>query len=175
MKLNLGCGTNILGGWENHDADVDITKPLPYPDNSVEAVFCEHCVEHVTPQDAWNFFEECLRVLQPNGVIRIAVPSVEKIEAMSTDAYEQAYFAKGFADSPTKKGVVKGIIFNHGHKSTWSQGVLESFLRAAGFKGVSGTLPGSSYYGLDGVEGHGKVIGDQFNMLETIVAEGLKD
>jgi len=38
-KLNLGCGGNILDGWENHDMDLDITKPLPYDGNSIDFIF----------------------------------------------------------------------------------------------------------------------------------------
>jgi predicted SAM-dependent methyltransferase len=61
-KLNLGCGGNILAGWENHDMDVDITKPLQYEDNSIDFIFIEHCVEHTTTPDAVRFFAECLRI-----------------------------------------------------------------------------------------------------------------
>jgi len=174
MKLNLGCGSNHLDGWSNHDADMDITLPLPVAVNTVEAIFCEHCCEHCTPQQVWNFFEECLRVLKPGGVVRIAVPSVEKIAKHSSPAYEQAYFSRGFADSPTRKGVVKGIIFNHGHQSTWSTGVLIAYLESVGFRDVVPVEVDASNHGLERVNGHGHVIGDDFNRLETIVVEAVK-
>ncbi len=39
LKLNFGCGSNKLPGWRNMDAEIDITKPLPFKDG--EAAFIE--------------------------------------------------------------------------------------------------------------------------------------
>lgn len=174
MKLNLGCGENRLEGWENHDADTDITKPLPWPAASADAVFAEHVVEHVTPQQAWNFFAECLRVLRPGGAIRIAVPAVDRIENFSTPDYERFCFERGFSEAPTRAAAVKAIVFGHGHQSTWSAPVLLSFLRAVGFADVKRVRIWESHHGMAEANGHGKVIGHAFNELETIVAEGAR-
>ncbi|NBW21092.1 MAG: methyltransferase domain-containing protein [Caulobacteraceae bacterium] len=76
MKLNLGCGGNILQGWENHDSDLDISKPLPHEDNSIDFIFAEHVCEHLTTPDVVRFFMEAYRILKDGGTIRIAVPSV---------------------------------------------------------------------------------------------------
>src|SRR5437868_928144 len=78
MKLNLGAGGNILAGWHNHDLDMDITKRLPFDDNTIDAIFIEHCLEHVHLHDAMRFLEEAHRVLVPGGMIRITVPSIVK-------------------------------------------------------------------------------------------------
>ncbi len=79
MKLNLGCGTNKLLDWQNHDADVDISKRLPFGDRTADFIFIEHCVEHIAYYEAIEFFKECHRVLAPGGTLRVVVPSVEKI------------------------------------------------------------------------------------------------
>jgi predicted SAM-dependent methyltransferase len=174
MKINLGCGSNFLAGWVNHDSDVDITKPLPFADSSADVIFAEHVAEHTTPQQAWNFFEECHRVLRPGGVVRIAVPSVERIAERSTPDYEQWVHRSGFCESPTQQSVIKAIVFHHGHQSAWSGGVLLAFLTGVGFKDAILTLPSESYHGLDGVNGHWRVIGEAFNDLETVTAEAVK-
>jgi predicted SAM-dependent methyltransferase len=62
-KLHLGCGDNHLEGWQNHDRDVDLTKPLPYESNSVKAIFTEHVIEHLTTHEAVNFIKECYSCL----------------------------------------------------------------------------------------------------------------
>ena len=79
IKLNFGCGSNRLPGWENHDAEVDIASPLPFPDSHAHFIFAEHCVEHIDYYAALAFFKECRRILKPGGVLRLAIPSIENV------------------------------------------------------------------------------------------------
>ena len=59
LKLNLGCGTNRLPGWENHDADVDLRKRLPWPDGSAKYILLEHVLEHFGCGVGYKILEEC--------------------------------------------------------------------------------------------------------------------
>jgi len=54
----------------------DIRRDLPFPDNSVEVIYCCHFLEHLKQQDAQSFMKECYRVLAPGGIIRIIVPDL---------------------------------------------------------------------------------------------------
>jgi predicted SAM-dependent methyltransferase len=167
-KLNLGCGGNILAGWENHDMDVDITKPLQYEDNSIDFIFIEHCVEHTTTPDAVRFFAECLRILNYEGTLRVAVPSADKIMDLADTGYLTWHGQSGFGDG-TKRGAVRSILLDHGHLSAWNHSILESCLFAAGFD------PDKIYScDISELEGHGKVIGDHNNKIETIIMEAVK-
>jgi predicted SAM-dependent methyltransferase len=167
-KLNLGCGGNILDGWENHDMDVDITKPLQYEDNSIDFIFIEHCVEHTTTPDAVRFFAECLRILNYEGTLRVAVPSADKIMDLADAGYLTWHGQSGFGDG-TKRGAVRSILLDHGHLSAWNHSILESCLFAAGFD------PDKIYScDISELEGHGKVIGDHNNKIETIIMEAIK-
>ena len=167
-KLNLGCGGNIIAGWENHDWDVDITKPLPYEDNSIDFIFIEHCVEHTTTPDAVRFFAECLRILKDEGTLRIAVPSADKIYDLADEPYLKWHGQSGFGDG-TRRRAVRSILLDHGHLSAWNHSILEACLFAAGFEE-------EKIYGCDlgELEGHGKVIGEHNNAIETIVMEAVK-
>jgi predicted SAM-dependent methyltransferase len=167
-KLNLGCGGNILDGWENHDADVDITKPLPCEDNSIDFIFAEHVVEHTTTPDAVRFFAECLRILKDEGTLRIAVPSCDKIYDLADEPYLKWHGQSGFGDG-TRRRAVRSILLDHGHLSAWNHSILEACLFAAGFEE-------EKIYGCDlgELEGHGKVIGEHNNAIETIVMEAVK-
>ncbi|RUU23682.1 methyltransferase domain-containing protein [Mesorhizobium sp. M7A.T.Ca.TU.009.01.3.2] len=173
VKLNFGCGTNRMEGWENFDEEVDITKQLPFIDGYADFIFAEHVVEHVDYRQALAFFAECHRVLKPGGVIRIAVPSLENIWKRGDQDYFN--FAHRWAPSADRRGAMHAIINAHGHKAIWTQGLLEACLFYAGFEDIAGAEPGKSEHAdLMAVEGHGRVIGDRFNWIETAVAEGCK-
>ena len=89
MKLNLGCGPRLfhLPGWVNIDKNpdcgpnllMDLTKNLPYENNSVDFIVTEHFLEHITRIQADFLMSECYRVLKVGGVIRINVPDLETL------------------------------------------------------------------------------------------------
>lgn len=172
LKLNLGCGTNRLPGWDNFDAEIDITKPLPFGDGEADFILAEHVVEHVIYHEALAFFRECRRVLKPSGVARIAVPSIEQVWRTGTEAYFQFVHQRGWAERADVRGAMGAILDCHGHKAPWSASLLETSLYLAGFEHIVHRDPGlSDHVELRGVEGHGRVIGDAFNVIETIVCE----
>lgn len=82
LRVNIGCGPNALPGWINLDAargeqiDVvwDLRRGLPFADESCAAVFGEHVIEHVPRESAEKLLRECLRALQPGGVLRVSTP-----------------------------------------------------------------------------------------------------
>lgn len=173
LKIQLGCGSNHLPGWENHDADIDITKPLPWPDNWVDFIFIEHCVEHVTHKQSYDFFVECMRVLKPGGVVRIAVPSVVQIHEKENDGYRNFIKRMGWGDGSKGCGV-KAIIFQHGHEAIWSRETLAAVLQSIGFTTCQLDVGESIRPQLQNVESHWKVIGIEFNNIDTIVVEAQK-
>jgi predicted SAM-dependent methyltransferase len=83
-KLNVGCGPNVKDGWVNIDLDpasnlqLDIRRPLPFPDRSCDFIYGEHVFEHLSyPGDAEQFLRECHRVLKSGGILSIGVPDLE--------------------------------------------------------------------------------------------------
>jgi SAM-dependent methyltransferase len=172
-KINLGCGGNKLPGWTNYDAEVDISQPLPFGNKEVDFLLAEHVVEHVSFHQAYSFFEECYRVLKPNGVARILTPGIDRIWDYWTPEYGEKVRQGGFADG-TKEDCVRAIIFQHGHLAGWTQELLGIVLTNIGFS-VNFALPRLSMYKeLTDVDGHYKVIGEAANSIETIIAEAKK-
>ncbi|SHN72988.1 class I SAM-dependent methyltransferase [Desulfovibrio litoralis] len=89
LKLHLGCGTVYHKGWINIDNNSDnnineldlhwdLRYKLPFPDNSVDFVFHEHFLEHLTVQEALSSLKDTLRVLKPGGVLRVAMPDLRQ-------------------------------------------------------------------------------------------------
>lgn len=59
-------------GW------ADATTRIPVPDNSVEVLYSSHMFEHLDRREAAMFLAEARRVLVSGGIIRLAVPDLEK-------------------------------------------------------------------------------------------------
>jgi predicted SAM-dependent methyltransferase len=157
LLVNLGCGAKGKQGWINVDAFkapnvncvFDCRKSLPFPDNSVKGIFCEHFFEHIDyTEEVPYFLSECYRVLQPGGVIRLIVPDATK--------YLEGYFQDGWEllskirplDSEhrdlslhgkyhTKMEVVN-VMFRNGfqHKFAYDYVTLEFLLKKYGFSSI---------------------------------------
>jgi hypothetical protein len=89
---------------------------------------------------------------------------------------EYCTFVRRWVTDPSITGVRAGmhnILFFHGHKMAWTDSLLEASLFYAGFGNLTRCEPGQSTHAdLVGVEGHGKVIGDKMNWIESSVWEG---
>lgn len=85
LMLNIGCGRRKLPGFVNIDvirgADLrhDVRTGIPQGDGTVDVVYSEHFLEHLTQQDGLRFLRECRRVLKPGGVVRIAMPDLDEL------------------------------------------------------------------------------------------------
>lgn len=84
MKINIGCGKNILPGYTNIDAFVEqdgvlsgTATNIPVPDNSVDEALAEHVFEHLSFIEEKTAWEEVQRVLKKGGHFIIEVPDFE--------------------------------------------------------------------------------------------------
>lgn len=175
LKINFGCGENKLDdGWRNHDSDVDISKPLKFADNSVDFIFCEHCIEHILYFQAVSFLQECARILKPDGIARIAVPSIERVMKVGTSAYFN--FTTRWQPRANVRGAMTNLLYFHGHKAAWTASLLEATMFYAGFKNLVMCEPHKSNYPeLVNIDGHAKIIGEENNWIETTIFEGQAD
>lgn len=96
--LNLGCGTRFHTLWSNVDfvstdkgvIAHDLRKGIPFQDSCFDVVYHSHLLEHFPKSAALPFMSECYRVLKPGGVIRVAVPDLERIASLYLQALEKA-------------------------------------------------------------------------------------
>lgn len=85
--VNLGCGSRFDPSWVNIDMIAtgpgvfahDLSRGIPLSSESCAVVYHSHLLEHIPREDASAFLQECFRVLEPGGIIRIAVPDLERI------------------------------------------------------------------------------------------------
>jgi predicted SAM-dependent methyltransferase len=106
LKLHVGCGPRVLKGWINIDLAyepyeeylkyytdqyyaldmrggrdeffaLDIPKyGLPLPDESVDVVFHEDFIEHLTQRDQFVFLAETFRALKKGAIHRVNTPDI---------------------------------------------------------------------------------------------------
>ena len=94
LSIHLGCGSRIFAGWVNVDAcpgkgvDLvwDLRVRLPIQDNAAKVIYSEHVLEHLYKHDAIKLLNECIRILEPGGMLRMGVPDAA--------VYIQAYAKK---------------------------------------------------------------------------------
>jgi len=85
--INLGCGAKFNERWVNVDFTStgkdaiahNLTQGIPFKDNSFKVAYHSHVLEHFTKEGAEKFIAECYRILQTNGVLRVAIPDLEAI------------------------------------------------------------------------------------------------
>jgi len=55
-----------------------MTSKLPFKDNSIDAIYTSHTLEHIFPDRLPFVLSECRRVLKSGSPMRIVVPDIEK-------------------------------------------------------------------------------------------------
>ena len=86
VRLNFGCGDTHYEGWHGIDCiyapqvavTLDLRRPLPFPDESVDHCYSEHFLEHLYPDEGQRHVNEVCRILRPAGRYRVVVPDVMK-------------------------------------------------------------------------------------------------
>jgi predicted SAM-dependent methyltransferase len=99
FNLHLGSGSHHLPGWINIDlthpsADyhLDLRQRFPWEDATVERIYSEHFVEHLSyPGELEPFLAECQRVLRPGGFFEAGMPDVERNLAAYAKRDEQFF------------------------------------------------------------------------------------
>lgn len=99
MKLNAGCGTHYAEGWVNTDVwssdttrpDVKVTpgEPWPFDDDTFEAVYMGHVLEHMPWGDPVDeFLSEIRRVTKPYAPVLVVGPDVYRTISRWADGDE---------------------------------------------------------------------------------------
>lgn len=85
MILDLGCGPNKMSPdyigidhypFPNVDIVRDLTRGLPFSDNTADAIFAKHILEHFDGEDLIFIVEEMCRVCKNESIITVVLPSL---------------------------------------------------------------------------------------------------
>jgi predicted SAM-dependent methyltransferase len=144
LFLNLGSGPRGVDDphWVNvdgfRDRNVhflfDLSRPLPFPDESFDGVFCEHVLEHFSRESGEMLAQEICRVLRKGGCLRIAVPDAQLVLRRYFDAPADLVARRGNAGNEEPMEIVNMYFrqrYEHQFLYDWT--TLETTLSRAGF------------------------------------------
>lgn len=200
-RLNLGCGPRAVTGWTNvdyalgarlgripllgpalagafeaqWDRDIvihDLTKRFPWPDDSIEACYSSHTLEHLSREDGRRFLAETHRVLKPGGIVRIVVPDLDCLvahyragEVRSVEFVEKL----GVLYSNHKTGLKRALspLVEFPHRCMYNTQDLVALLDELGFAASAADPFDSAITDIAGIE-------DAVRTREAVIVEGRK-
>ena len=148
--LNVGCGPNPTKNFINLDylwvpgVDIcwDITKGIPLESETMEGIYTEHCLEHISFLECQEAIKDFYRILKPKGIVRIIVPDGE----LYIDLYTRSKKGENVkfpyvSDEEKQNGFtpimpVNRIFREHGHLFAYDAETLTMLLKNAGFTNI---------------------------------------
>ena len=176
LYVHYGCGLCAPDGWCNFDASPrlklerlfglrtliektvgltfpanatpgDIVRGLPVAGASARAVYCSHVLEHLPRGDVPGALRNTLKVLEPGGLFRLAVPDMHwraaryvSAAALGDPAAADAFMdgcLMGTREKPrTLMSLVRHQFGKSAHLWMYDFASLKALLEQAGFTGV---------------------------------------
>ena len=141
VRVNLGCGANAKTGWLNCDMApargvdlrMDLRRGIPLQTASVDCIAAIHVLQDLAWDQIAPALDELHRVLKTGGVIRIAVPDLDRaIRAYLAGDARYFYVPDRDADSIGAK-LVTQIIWYGSVRTPCTFDFLDEWLRRARF------------------------------------------
>jgi predicted SAM-dependent methyltransferase len=136
VLLNIGSGYNPKPGWTNIDlvgapVDVawDLSRGIPFSDGSVDGIYQEHLMEHLTLREGLELCRECHRVLRRGGVLRVAVPDAGELLGSYAGTKDPTWAQA----TPVPMLAVDALFYEHGHRAMYDGELLSLLVASAGF------------------------------------------
>jgi predicted SAM-dependent methyltransferase len=108
----------------------DLSACLPFPDHSVDFLYCSHFLEHLSRPDALRLLKESNRVLKPAGMLRICVPDLAYAVALYAQGESKKMLANYFFVEDLESSMAR-------HRYMYDYPLLEAALRESGFASVA--------------------------------------
>lgn len=165
-----------LGIFRLHwDEDVvlhDLNKAFPWADDSVDAIYSSHLLEHFAREDGLRLLGECHRVLKPGGIIRLVVPDLRHHVAeyrdgrVPADEFVEKLGVLYAGSGPAWKRRLSPLV-QFPHKCMYDQPRLVAIMRARGFEATSRNPFDSTINDIEAIESEGRT-------RHAVIVEGHK-
>ena len=150
-----------------------ITDMSSVSNGSFDGIFSSHNIEHLYPHEVSLALNEFLRVLRPEGIAVITCPDLKSVCALIAQdkLVDPAYTSPAGDIAPIdilygwRKSLMNGNLFM-AHKSGFTESVLRSELKLAGFKSVATAARGyAPFYDLWAIASKEKVSNEYLQEL----------
>jgi SAM-dependent methyltransferase len=109
---------------------LDVGRRFRFDDDTFEAAYASHLLEHLDPEVAEQCLREVHRVLEPGGIVRIAVPDLDEVVA-HYDSVDPDRFLAGLYDAHSGRRSRTSL-----HRWMYNQRSLEALLGRVGFRDI---------------------------------------
>ncbi|MFX1340665.1 MAG: methyltransferase domain-containing protein [Promethearchaeota archaeon] len=162
LKSNQKLKIVFGGHWSNNPnwliltkLEQDITKRLKFSDETVDVIFTEHVIEHLTFLEAINFMIESKRILKKGGIFRVVCPMIDNLKNIDFRTPNSQkilnnrilpFFKEennrlleldlnGIFEDP-ELFLFHSFFKKHGHEFIWSANLMIKVLHKIGFESV---------------------------------------
>lgn len=132
---------NINWNKKNKILFADAKKKIPLHNDSAECIYTSHMMEHLSKEESVSFLNEAFRVLEPGGILRIAVPDLK----LAVNFYVQTQDADTFMEkillAPPPINTIKekiSLFFTGYRQHQWmyDEKSLSKLIKKVGFKQI---------------------------------------
>jgi len=172
--LQIGGGRHLKKGncWLNGDIIageiyLNAGKKLPFPDDSVDVLFTEQFIEHLSQEQAVFFLKEAYRILKVGGIVRQSTPDLGALIALYEDKNSKVSLSTAVArhmrnhrrndnySEATGCQFINDMSRLWGHQFIYDKHALKTVSENIGFKNFKWVLFGESEKeGLRNLERH---------------------
>jgi len=130
---------------EKNYVEADLTKGIPFEDNSCDGIFLSHFIEHLDAQQAVALVKECKRVLMTGGVMMVSVPDAtyfKNVYPRDKNENWQELFGVTDVNNPIPTFMEAALFFEE-HKQVLTEDSLWCILTMGGFTDIAKSCTGS--------------------------------
>lgn len=144
QRLNWGCGDHLGAGWINSDVKdgggidlvADIRKGLPLSDACIDYAVSVHALPELSIPEIETALAELLRVLKPEGVLRLALPDLRLSIAAFAEGREDFFKIDRDAASTLEGRFIRHILWYGYTRTLFTPDFTRELLERAGFVDV---------------------------------------
>ena len=157
LRINLGCGPRAAPGWLNCDLralpgvdlQMDLRRGLPLAAASADCLAAIHVLQDLAWHEIGAALSELHRVLKPGGVLRVAVPDLERALRAYLERDSAWFYVPDRDAASLGAKLVTQIVWYGSVRTPFTFEFLEERLAAARFGRIRRRAFGQS--GLDGL------------------------
>ncbi len=144
QRLNWGCGDHLGEGWLNSDVKdgggvdlvADIRRGLPLSDVSIDYAVSVHALPELSIPEIERALAELLRVLRPEGVLRLALPDL-RLSIAAFEEEREGFFKVDPDAARTLEGrFIRHILWYGYTRTLFTPDFTRELLEDAGFEDV---------------------------------------